>query len=334
MQKQLRNWLGATAVAAFVIGISSCAYDPYYSSSSVSGSYSTGYSSGYDGSAVSTSLFISTGDARWGYDPNTYCYYDYNRRAYYDPYLYGYYPVGYRPRVVYGTPHPYGWRPGHGHIRPPSRIYNTNIRNYQNREYAYRNSNYTWAKNVRQQPGTSRPYGNSYDRSGGPNSFSRPNYSGNSNQRPASNYRTEQQRPVGSNRYTPPTRQPQGNSRLPSNYNTPVTSPGRVPNAPTRYTPPSRTEQPRYSAPERTQQPRYSTPERAQQPRYSAPDRSMPQRVAPPDRSSQPRYSAPDRSSPQRAVAPERSAPQRTAAPDGSSRRERRPGESGVRGYR
>ncbi|MEX1113717.1 MAG: hypothetical protein WEB53_00605 [Akkermansiaceae bacterium] len=156
MKKNLRLWLVAAVGAVASIAFTSCAYDPYYSS--VGGSYSSGYGGGYgDGygygnSSFNTSVFISTGSPRWGYDPYSYCYYDYNRRAYYDPYLYGYYPVGYRPPVVYGVPHPHGWRPGRGYISPPSRVYYGTVSNYKNRESAYRSTNYDWAKQVRQRP--------------------------------------------------------------------------------------------------------------------------------------------------------------------------------------
>ena len=155
MKKNLRLLAGAAAALVFT----SCAYDPYYASPSVGGSYSTGYGDGYGygGSSFSTSIFIGTGDSRWGYDPYSYSYYDYHRHCYYDPYLHGYYPVGYRPPVVYGVPHPYGWSPGRGHIRPPGRISHGTISNYRNRESSYRNSNYGWAGRVRQQaPGTGR----------------------------------------------------------------------------------------------------------------------------------------------------------------------------------
>ena len=133
-------------LAAGAIGLlaTSCAYDPYYS-----GGY--GYSDyGYSGGSYSTSLFISTGDSRWGYDPYCHSYYDYHRRAYYDPFLYGYYPVGYRPPVVYGVPHPHGWRPGSRYCPPPSRIHNHNLSNYRDREGSYRRSNFSWSQNARQ----------------------------------------------------------------------------------------------------------------------------------------------------------------------------------------
>lgn len=133
--------------------LNSCVY-PAYSPSGGSGTsvayesgggYGDGY--GYGGSGFTTSIFVSTGNARWGYDPNSYCYYDYTRRAYYDPYLYGYYPVGYRPHRIYGAPHPTGWR--RGYCPPPSRIRNVQVNNYSNRETNYRNTNYSWRNNVR-----------------------------------------------------------------------------------------------------------------------------------------------------------------------------------------
>jgi hypothetical protein len=155
MKNNLRLWLVSAVGAVASIAFTSCAYDPYYSS--VGGSYSSGYGGygdgyGYGSSSFNTSVFISTGSPQWGYDPYSYCYYDYNRRAYYDPYLYGYYPVGYRPHSVYGVPHPHGWHPGRGYISPPSRVSYGTVPNYRNRESAYRNTNYDWAKQVRQRP--------------------------------------------------------------------------------------------------------------------------------------------------------------------------------------
>ena len=159
MKKNLRLVVGVAIGAAAFLTFTSCAYDPYYSSSSVGGYYGVGYGDGYGygGSSFSTSLFVSTGDARWGYDPNCYSYYDYHRRCYYDPYLNGYYPIGYRPPVVYGCPHPYGWRSGSGYCPPPRGVRNVTVTNYRNRESAYRNSSYGWAHQVRQQPTRSEP---------------------------------------------------------------------------------------------------------------------------------------------------------------------------------
>ncbi|MEO5713209.1 MAG: hypothetical protein ABIT37_06945 [Luteolibacter sp.] len=164
MKKNLRLLAFVAVGAAASLGFSSCAYDPYYGSSTVGGSYSSGggysvggsYSSGYGdgygygGSNFNTSVFVSTGNPQWGYDPYCYSYYDYSRRCYYDPYLNGYYPIGYRPAVVYGVPHPYGWS-GHGYCPPPRHVSNVTVVNYRNRESAYHNTNYGWAKQVRQQ---------------------------------------------------------------------------------------------------------------------------------------------------------------------------------------
>lgn len=169
----------------------SCAYDPYYSPTSVSGSYSTGYGQGYGygGSSFSTSVFVGTGNSRWGYDPYCYSYYDYTRRAYYDPYLNGYYPIGYRPPVVYGVPHPHGWRPGRSYCPPPSRVSSVTISNYRDRESSYRRSNYGWANQVRQQsvstqrPSTRGPIDEISDRQ---SPFSRPSTRENSFVRPES----------------------------------------------------------------------------------------------------------------------------------------------------
>lgn len=229
MKKNLRRLAGAAVGAAFALGFASCAYDPYYSSTSVGGSYSSGYGQGYGygGSSFSTSVFVGTGDPRWGYDPTCYSYYDYRRRAYYDPYLYGYYPVGYRPPVVYGVPHPYGWRPGSGYCRPPSRVSNVTVVNYRNRESAYRSSDYQWARQVRQQPS----HGGSYQQQRPPQGgYNRQDY----NTRPSSGTRPygtssySRDRDSGNHSYQPPQRSTQPRTRqeatprLPSAYNTPV----------------------------------------------------------------------------------------------------------------
>ncbi|MEI8038734.1 MAG: hypothetical protein WCJ14_10110 [Verrucomicrobiota bacterium] len=137
------------------LAFASCAYDPYYSSGGgyYGASYGDGY--GYGGSNFTTSFFVATGDPRWGYDPYCYSYYDYQRRCYYDPYLNGYYPMGFRPAVVFGVPHPYGWRPGRGYISPPHNVNYGIAVNYRDRESAYRNSNYGWSHQVRTQPAAS-----------------------------------------------------------------------------------------------------------------------------------------------------------------------------------
>ncbi len=144
MTKNFRSVIGVASGIVAAVSLSSCV-DPYYEGASYGGSYSSGY--GYGGG--STSIFVSTGDPLWGYDPYCYSYYNYSTRRYYDPYLYGYYPVGYRPRPIYGVPHPCGWHPGMSRISPPQRVNNDTIRNYDDRVGAYRNSNYGWSKQVR-----------------------------------------------------------------------------------------------------------------------------------------------------------------------------------------
>jgi hypothetical protein len=165
MRKTIRISSSLAVSAAIALALGSCTYDPYYT---VGGSYTSGYGSGYGygSSGFSTSLFVSTGDPRWGYDPTCYSYYDYRRRCYYDPYLYGYYPVGYRPPVIIGVPHPHGYR--RNYCPPPTRVTNVTLVNYNNREHAYRNSSYSWARQVRQQPvrqqPPSQPRGNAWSR--------------------------------------------------------------------------------------------------------------------------------------------------------------------------
>jgi len=147
MKQTLRRLAAAAAGLTAAVLVSSCAYDPYYSD---------GYGGGYSSGSYSTSVFVSTGDSRWGYDPYCHSYYDYQRRAYYDPFLYGYYPVGYRPPIVYGVPHPHGWRPGSRYCPPPSRVRTHTLSGYQNRESLYRRSNFSWANQVRQRDSGSR----------------------------------------------------------------------------------------------------------------------------------------------------------------------------------
>ena len=137
--------LSGLCVGFAALAVSSCGYDPYYSTSS----YSSGYGSGYGSSNFSTSVFVSTGHPRWGYDPYARCYYDYTRRSYYDPYLCGYYPAGYRPRYVYGAPHPHGWSRGRGYCPPPTRIRSHTITNCDNRAESYRELGRDWSENVR-----------------------------------------------------------------------------------------------------------------------------------------------------------------------------------------
>jgi len=239
MKKHLRHWAIAAAGFASAIAFSSCAYDPYYSS--VGGSYSTGYGEGYGygGSNFSTSVFVSTGNPRWGYDPYCYSYYDYSRRCYYDPYLHGYYPIGYRPPVIVGCPHPYGYR--RGYCPPPSYVSNVTVVNYRDREGAYRSSNYGWAKQVRRYPGyqngavDSHNSRNPSNHNQGP--FTKPNYVTGGYSRQNSN-RSNYTKPNYDSRSGGMSRQneyrnnySQGGktnnrkeqgARMPSGYNTPV----------------------------------------------------------------------------------------------------------------
>lgn len=159
MKTTLRHWAAAAALAAAALAFNSCTYDPYYASQGSygyggGGGYGYGEGYGYGNSNFSTSVFVGTGDPRWGYDPYCYSYYDYHRRCYYDPYMNGYYPMGYRPPVVYGVPHPYGWHPGLRYCPPPRRVSHITLTNYHRRVDLYRNSNYGWAKQVHQGPGS------------------------------------------------------------------------------------------------------------------------------------------------------------------------------------
>lgn len=169
--KVTRVILSATVAVISAVAVSSCAYDPHYSGASYSsgGYYSSGYGGGYGGDGYgygsgygyggrgfTTTYFVSTGSPRWGYDPYARCYYDYSRRCYYDPYLYGYYPVGYRPRYVHGAPHPHGWSSGHSYIAPPSRIHDRKIDNYHNRTERYRSLDHNWSSNIQVSTQTQR----------------------------------------------------------------------------------------------------------------------------------------------------------------------------------
>ncbi len=231
MKNHLRHWAAILAGAA-ALGFSSCTYDPYYSAAG--GSYygsSYGYGQGYGGSNFSTSLFVTTGDPRWGYDPHCYSYYDYRSRRYYDPYLNGYYPVGYRPPVVVGAPHPYGWRPGRSYCPPPRSVRNVTVPNYHNRANAYRNSNYAWARQVRQQP-PPRNHPQTYRRN--PNPYQAAPYSAPQTQDNRWFSRQGSQAPdhYSRQRGNPGSRYPQQapqsrgrNARLPESYNTPAAAP-------------------------------------------------------------------------------------------------------------
>ncbi len=142
----IKNMLfcGIAAIVTTATVLTSCYYDPYYTSvgATYGGSYSSGSSYYGGGSGYSSSVYISTGNPEWGYDPYTYSYYNYRRRCYYDPYLNGFYPVGYRPPVFAGCVHPHGWRPGASYCPPPRRVSNITIVNYRNRESAYRRGGY------------------------------------------------------------------------------------------------------------------------------------------------------------------------------------------------
>ncbi len=212
MKKSLRV-LAAAAAVVTALAFSSCAYDPYYSSTSVGGSYSSGYGGGY---GSSTSVFVATGDPHWGYDPVSYSYYDYRSRRYYDPYNYGYYPVGYRPRAVYGVSHPHGWHPGRGYIRPPVRVYDRTVSNYRGRSTYDRQRQSGYSQNRVE---GDRSTTNRYSRGENQNSTRRQE----SNYRPSSNSYRESQRGETRQSSRPSVRQESG-GRLPSRYNTPVKS--------------------------------------------------------------------------------------------------------------
>ncbi len=129
------------AASSACFSLTSCYVDPYYGSS-------VGYSGSYNGGGgYSSSVFVSTGDARWAYDPYRYCYYDRYSSRYYDPYLYGYYPVGYCPTPVRGCPHPYNWS-GRGNCPPPSNIRVRDLSRYDDRVSNYSTANYQWARRV------------------------------------------------------------------------------------------------------------------------------------------------------------------------------------------
>ena len=140
-----RVFLIAAAAAMVAVTVPSCMYPPQYSGSS----YSSGYGHGYGSRTFATTHFVRTSNSRWGYDPYARCYYDYSRRCYYDPYLNGYYPVGYRPVYVHGTPHPHGWRSGSSYIAPPRYVHNHNLNNYQDRCDRYRSLNTDWSRNMK-----------------------------------------------------------------------------------------------------------------------------------------------------------------------------------------
>lgn len=224
MKKNFLSLAGAAVGAVASLTLVSCYYDPSYSSGSVGGSYNSGYGQGYGygSSRFSTSLFVSTGNAQWGYDPNCYSYYDYHRRAYYDPYLRGYYPVGYRPPVVYGVPHPYGWHNGGSSIRPPAYVSGGIIRNYENRATQYRGTTYDWAHQVKQGPASQGRVVDSHSSSSSNNR--KPDVkrsSSNSSSYYKSNKTTSSTQATRQNTNTNTSSNKQ-KSTLPSRYNNPV----------------------------------------------------------------------------------------------------------------
>jgi hypothetical protein len=134
------------ATAGLGLLASSCYYDPSFGGG---GSYgaSTTYGVSSFGSGYSSSVFVSTGDPRWAYDPYRYCYYDRYSYRYYDPYRFGYYPVGYCPVAVRGCPHPYNWS-GRGYCPPPRSIRSHTLSDCDNRINYYRSANHHWSRNV------------------------------------------------------------------------------------------------------------------------------------------------------------------------------------------
>lgn len=284
MSNNLRLWSTLAAGALCAISLSSC--DPnyyyagggYYDSGSSSYGYGAGY--GYGNPGFSTTFFVSTGNPRWGYDPYTYCYYDYTRRCYYDPYLYGYYPSGYRPHAVVGVPHPHGYRSNY--CPPPVRVTNVNLRNYQNRSTAYQSTGHSWARQVRQQDYTPpRSFQNSSpDRFRSQPNYPQPGYRQNNSgwssppqQSPnryqpnstPNGFQQNHVRPSGGNNY----RNPSGATQpgLPQNYRVPVDVP------PSQPSPASRSWKPTGRQQIQSQQPQPSFVPSAPQPS----PRSMPQ---------------------------------------------------------
>jgi hypothetical protein len=255
MKKNLHFLVVAAVGFLGVVAFSSCTYDPYYTS--VGGSYSSGYGDGYGygGSSFNTSVFVGTGNPRWGYDPYSYSYYDYTRRAYYDPYLNGYYPVGYRPRAVYGVSHPYGWRPGSGYCRPPGRVSNVAIHNYRNRESAYRNSGYVSSGRSYGQRPAQGGYG------GGDYPYSRQHQDSRPSGRP-------NQEVSGQGRY-PGNDAVRQTPRYPSRYNTPVTSGQQEVSGRGRTQYPPQQSQRQLAPPDLARAPRQAPPQ-AQRPQQQA----------------------------------------------------------------
>jgi len=142
--------------------VSSCAYDPFAyapqgsgtATYSVSYGASDGYYDEYNDSNVAVPVaigltLVATSSQYWGYDPYRYCYYDYRQSCYYDPWLDCYYPHGYRPKPIYGTPHPYGWHPGHGVCPYPHHPHQRWVDRRYDRLQHMKASHYAWAQKVR-----------------------------------------------------------------------------------------------------------------------------------------------------------------------------------------
>lgn len=308
MKQNIPRWIIGLCGAAAAVLFTSCAYDPYYSSSS----YGDGYYDG--GSSFSTSVFVSTGNSRWGYDPYCHSYYDYNRRAYYDPYLYGYYPVGYRPPIIVGVPHPGGWRPGHGHCPPPRRVVDHRISDYRNRENLYRRSDYSWSKQVRQREAGRtmdtdriRRVDGNRDRS---ELIRNSQQGGGRDRSPGNVTRPSDRTPNNGNR---PTERPSSNwnGNRGTNDRSPMVRPDR--NDGNRFTP--------------QQRPSANTPDRSRDrssPRYSPSGFNNPVGIRPdrnPQRAERPAPQVRERSAPPTRQAPSREAsrPERSSGGDNSS---------------
>jgi hypothetical protein len=125
----------------------SCVVNPYQTGHIQSSGFGMGH--GYGSRNFSSSVFVSTGNPRWAYDPYAGAYFDHSRRCYYDPHLCGYYPMGFRPSFVHGAPHPRGWRPGNSYCAPPNIIRSTTLSISHSRSRQYRSLGNHWSRNVR-----------------------------------------------------------------------------------------------------------------------------------------------------------------------------------------
>lgn len=349
MKRKFLIWAGA---ALLVVGLGSCAYDNYNqgygpanSRTSVGVSYGTGHGYGYGGSAFSTSFFWSTGNPRWGYDPYSRAYFDYTRRSYYDPWLYGYYPVGYRPPVLVGIPHPSGYRSGW--CPPPRVVNNVTVVNYRQREQAYRQTNHGWARNVRYDrnprnagpPATrgaanpqtrrndGRGDGQTYDASRRENRGNRNEatpWTGRGSANPSAvDPRRNVRGQEGATRGAPQTRQSGPAARQPERYNSPVA-------APPGYSRPAEARQPMPQRDVRGR-PEHAVPQQPRATREIRPPASVPrdnrgavQRVE--------RQQAPSRAAESRMQQPTRAPEPRMRQPQAAPPAARAPGGGGVRG--